>query len=140
MEKLLLTVSSGSESTMSAADAMSEASEAFAAALIIGIVAVYLLIGLCLLINYILVSLGTYRIAVNHGVNNAGLAWIPIGREYVKGAIIDYHSKNKRKFDSKWRVKYPVFTAIPLAIVWVFYIGIIVFSIITVWKIKIIYN
>ncbi len=131
MEKLLLAVTNGSDSAMSAADAMHEVSEEIAVAMLVGIVIAYLAVGFLLLVNYILVSLGVYNIAKNHNINNAGLAWIPIGREYVKGAVIDCHSKNKRNFDSKWRVKYPVFTAVPIAIVWVAYVIVVAFAVMT---------
>ena len=114
---------------LSKATSVEEEAAELAAGILGIIVIVYLGLLLFLLINYILVSLGVYKIAKNHNVTNPGLAWIPIGREYVKGAIVDYHSKKKRNFDSKWRVKYPIFTALPMVLVWLMYVVIIIMMI-----------
>lgn len=117
MDKLLM---------LAKVDTVEEEAAELAAGVLGIIIVVYLGLLMLLLINYILVSLGVYKIAKNHNVTNAGLAWIPVGREYVKGAIVDYHSKNKRKFDSKWRVKLPLVTALPIVVVWVMYVVMIV--------------
>ena len=41
------------------------------------------------IVLYVLMSVGLYRLATNAGIENAWLAWIPIGNLYIMGRLID---------------------------------------------------
>lgn len=60
------------------------------AAIIFGIISTFLLVFIVLgLVYYIFSSLGYYTMAKNKGVDNAWLAWIPIGRNYIMGRLVN---------------------------------------------------
>ncbi|MBO5870461.1 MAG: hypothetical protein J6Q89_06895 [Clostridia bacterium] len=92
---------------------------------ILGIV-VLVWLGLLLfsLANYILFSLGLYNVAKNNNVSAPGLAWVPVARQWVKGSIVDFHSK-KRGYDSKWRILLPIFACLPFLVFIAMYVVII---------------
>ena len=69
--------------------------------IVLGILLVALLVGL---VFYVLQSVALYSIAKRRGINNAWLAWIPIGTNWIMGSISDQYQyvvngkiKNKRK-------------------------------------------
>ena len=92
---------------------------------IIGIV-VLIWLGLLFLgiMNYVLFSLGLYNVAKNHDIDSCGLAWVPVARQWVKGSIVDFHSK-KRGYDSKWRILLPIFACLPFVVFIAMYVVII---------------
>lgn len=77
------------------------------------------------LLNYILFSIGLYGVAKNHGIESAGLAWVPVARQWVKGSIVDYHSKCKEK-PTKWHVILPIFAVLPVLLFIAMYIAMFV--------------
>ena len=64
------------------------------------IVAVLAIVAIVLIVFYVLESIGLYHIAQCRGIDNAFLAWIPIGRMYLLGSIADqiemHEGKNTR--------------------------------------------
>ena len=69
--------------------------------IVLGILLVALLVGL---VFYVLQSVALYSIAKRRGINNAWLAWIPVGTNWIMGSISDQYQyvvngkiKNKRK-------------------------------------------
>lgn len=44
-------------------------------------------------VSYILESLGAYTIAKRRGIHNSWLAWIPVGRAWLLGAISDQYQR-----------------------------------------------
>lgn len=77
------------------------------------------------LLNYVLFSIGLYGITKNHGIESAGLAWVPVARQWVKGSIVDYHSKCKEK-PTKWHVILPIFAVLPVLLVIAMYVAMFV--------------
>ncbi len=63
-------------------------------------VAIFVVALAVILVYYILESIGLYHIAKCRGIENAFLAWIPIGRAYLLGSIADqigmHEGKNTR--------------------------------------------
>ena len=80
---------------------------------IIGVGFVIALIGTFAL--YILASVGTMKIAKRCGVPCYGLAWIPIGSNYVLGAIADYYSLHYKQKKTKQKVTLPILAVIVFA-------------------------
>ncbi len=81
------------------------------------------------MLQYVLMSLGTYTIAKRRGIHKPWLAWIPIGESWILGSISDQYQyvvkgrvKNKRK---SLLVLQIVLSAILVAF-FVAYIGVIV--------------
>ncbi len=53
------------------------------------LVAVFAVAAIVFLVYYVLESIGLYHIARCRGIDNAFLAWIPVGRMYLLGRIAD---------------------------------------------------
>jgi hypothetical protein len=50
-----------------------------------GFIIIFAIIGIVL---YILISIGLYRLALNAGIQNPWLAWLPIGNMYILGSLV----------------------------------------------------
>lgn len=61
-----------------------------------GVILVFGIIGL---VNYVLLCLGLMRMAQNQGIENAWLAWIPIGNMWIMGKVIKTIDLGDRKFE-----------------------------------------
>lgn len=60
---------------------------------VIGVLAIFAVIAMILaLVFYVLKSLGMYTIAKRRGIDNPWLAWLPIGNEWIAGAISDNYN------------------------------------------------
>lgn len=80
----------------------------------------------CGLISYVLTSLSIYTIAGNRNIDNAWLAWIPIGNSWIVGSIADeYDARNGIK--RKWRTILLVLSVLMVAT----YIFLFVFMMVT---------
>ncbi|MCK5129416.1 MAG: hypothetical protein KAQ68_06175 [Clostridiales bacterium] len=67
------------------------------------------------LVIYILHSIGLYRLAKNKGMDNAWLAWIPIGNYYILGAVSKQSAYMKNKVP-KVEVILPIVGAVYVAL------------------------
>ncbi len=68
--------------------------------------------GLCIA-DYVLSSLGLYRLAKRRGVSKPWIAWIPIANSWTVGAVTDDYEL-RCGFKRKWRMVLPVLTGIVL--------------------------
>ncbi len=66
----------------------------------------YLIYFAIILAVYILRAIGLYKLAKNRGINNAWLAWIPVGDAYIMGCLSEASPYMKHKFP-KMHVIYP---------------------------------
>ncbi len=70
--------------------------------IVFGILLVYVgIIGVCIA-DYIMSSLGLYRLASRRGITKPWLAWIPVANAWTVGAIVDEYDE-KQGFCRKWR-------------------------------------
>ncbi len=70
--------------------------------IVFGILLVYVgIIGVCIA-DYIMSSLGLYRLANRRGIAKPWLAWIPVANAWTVGAIVDEYDE-KQGFCRKWR-------------------------------------
>ena len=89
------------------------------------------LLGLLMLslVNYILYSIGLFRMAKNHGIDAPLLSILPVARQWVKGSIVDFHSE-KQGYSSKWRIILPIFACLPMICIVIMYCALAIISII----------
>lgn len=70
--------------------------------IVFGILLVYVgIIGVCIA-DYIMSSLGLYRLASRRGISKPWLAWIPVANAWTVGAIVDEYDE-RQGFSRKWR-------------------------------------
>lgn len=71
------------------------------------------------LVLYIFESIGLYAMARNTGLNNAWLSWLPIGRDYLIGALADRYFLTCRQKSGWLRILLTTLSAIqfPLSLV-----------------------
>ena len=70
--------------------------------IVFGILLVYVgIIGVCIA-DYIMSSLGIYRLASRRGISKPWLAWIPVVNVWTVGAIVDEYDETQG-FNRKWR-------------------------------------
>ena len=70
--------------------------------IVFGILLVYVgLIGVCIA-DYIMSSLGLFRLASRRGISKPWLAWIPVANAWTVGAIVDEYDE-RQGFRRKWR-------------------------------------
>lgn len=98
--------------------------------LIVGIVFVYLLIIAGGLASYIMSSYALYTIAGNRNIENAWLAWLPIGVSWIIGSIADeYDARNGIK--RKWRTILLVLSILSVVIYFFLFAFMIIMSLTT---------
>jgi len=68
------------------------------------------IIGVCVA-DYIMSSLGLYRLASRRGISKPWLAWIPVVNIWTVGAVVDEYD-GKQGFNRKWRVALLTLTVI----------------------------
>ncbi len=81
------------------------------------------------LADYILRSLGQLRLAKKMGVSHSWLSWIPIGREWILGSLVDAVDR-KRGLNRRWRVAILVTELLMFFSVVIYYVALIVVTVI----------
>ncbi|MBR5615173.1 MAG: hypothetical protein IKW64_07815 [Clostridia bacterium] len=69
-------------------------------------------IGLCIA-DYVLSSLGLYRLAKRRGISKPWIAWLPVVNSWTVGAVTDDYEL-RCGFKRKWRIVLPLLTGIVL--------------------------
>lgn len=64
-----------------------------------------IVLSILFLIVYVFESYSIMTIAKNRDINNAWLAWVPVGNLWIMGRIADYHDESNYETDSKYRKK-----------------------------------
>ncbi len=75
------------------------------------------------LADYILRSLGQLRLAKKMGVSHSWLSWIPIGREWILGSLVDAVDR-KRGLNRRWRVAILVTELLMFLFVTIYYVAV----------------
>ena len=95
--------------------------------IVFGILLVYVgIIGVCIA-DYIMSSLGLYRLASRRGISKPWLAWIPVANAWTVGAIVDEYDE-RQGFSRKWRCTLLTLSIIVVAAVILWYAAIIGFA------------
>jgi len=68
------------------------------------------------LVIYILTSLGLYQIAKRRGLKLYGMAWVPLGQEWLLGSIADQYDRKANGKDKRLRTKLLVFELLILVL------------------------
>ncbi len=82
--------------------------------------AYFILIGITVA-EYVLSSLGLFKVAKKRGIALAGFAWMPVGNFWVMGKIIDGYAENYPNRFKKWRILIPVSYGVFMGIYSLFY-------------------
>ena len=78
------------------------------------------------IVKYILYSNSLYRISTRRGINNAGLAWVPVVRNWLIGAIVDKYEADRNNVTKNWKKVLTCFVCIAVA-GYILYLGLSVF-------------
>ncbi len=89
------------------------------------VVIIYLIMLAWLVVKYILRSLSVYTVAKRRGIQNPGLAWVPMIWVWTLGGICDQYDAT-RGIQRKWRVSLLILTTIGFAAFFIGYILMIV--------------
>ncbi len=83
---------------------------------ILAAVLVVFLIALGVIVTiYVLGAFGAYRLAKRRGMQNAWLAWLPVGQEYILGKMSDGISAEDPPYQKKgWWIAYPIISGVYL--------------------------
>lgn len=77
--------------------------------ILVGILVVCLIALGVIVTIYVLGALGAYRLAKRRGMQNAWLAWLPVGQEYILGKMSDGISAEEPPYQKKgWWISYPI--------------------------------
>lgn len=95
--------------------------------IVFGILLFYVgIIGVCIA-DYIMSSLGLYRLASRRGIAKPWLAWIPVANAWTVGAIVDEYD-GTQGFNRKWRCALLTLSIIVVGAVILWYAAIIGFA------------
>lgn len=95
--------------------------------IVFGILLVYVgIIGVCIA-DYIMSSLGLYRLASRRGIAKPWLAWIPVANAWTVGSIVDEYDETQG-FSRKWRCALLTLNIIVVGAVILWYAAIIGFA------------
>lgn len=83
---------------------------------VLAVVLVVFLIALGVIVTiYVLGAFGAYRLAKRRGMQNAWLAWLPVGQEYILGKMSDGISAEDPPYQKKgWWIAYPIISGVYL--------------------------
>lgn len=91
-----------------------------AMATLLPLLLIYGVLFLCLIANYVISSIGLYRMARTRGIPAPGLAWVPFGRDWLLGGISgnlklgNYTLKNTKL----WLVLVPVISILAIFVMY----------------------